>query len=327
MDLLVVENGDGLMFGPDGQPAVANVDDDQDGVTDEIDENPFRAPTTTASGYGPPFRAGLDHRPGVASVDDDGNGTTDDVGETCWSGSDDGDDTRFIPVRGPAIRGNISDTDAVLGWISPTSSASLFCIYEIVNANLFRLEGNNEISPGFYSPYVHYNYVFCASGTCYGGMLWVEDDISNPAEIQGPMMNTLHSDPEDSIFGFYFSNGYEDGEDHDVFHRNEANLGNSNFSDTFWVVSGNPMVYPHFPSSSADLDGDRDVDGNDFLTFSLCFNGSLKAPQSGCATLGADMDRDGDVDGFDFTTWSLCHNGSLKRPQAACMTPNLTSCP
>ena len=102
---------------------------------------------------------------------------------------------------------------------------------------------------------------------------------------------------------------------------------NSNVSHKFWIVSGNAMTYPYFPSLTEDLDGDRDVDGNDFLTFSLCYNGSLKPPQSGCANLDADLDNDGDVDGFDFTTWSLCHNGSLKRPQPACMPPNLTSCP
>jgi hypothetical protein len=104
-------------------------------------------------------------------------------------------------------------------------------------------------------------------------------------------------------------------------------FGNSNFDNTFWVISGNPAQYPHFPSLKEDLDGDRDVDGNDFLTFSLCFNGSLKAPQSGCANIDADVDGDGDVDGNDFLTWSLCHNGSLKRPAAGCMPAVLTSCP
>ena len=108
--------------------------------------------------------------------------------------------------------------------------------------------------------------------------------------------------------------------------RQSQYLGNGNFGNTFWVISGDPSQYPHFPSLNADLDGDRDVDGNDFLVFSLCYNGSLRAPQSGCSNSDADMDGDGDVDGFDFTTWSLCHNGSLKRPQASCMAPILTSC-
>ena len=34
----------------------------------------------------------------------------------------------------------------------------------------------------------------------------------------------------------------------------------------------------------SDVNGDGDVDGNDFITFSLCYNGSLKPPTSGCET-------------------------------------------
>ena len=67
-----------------------------------------------------------------------------------------------------------------------------------------------------------------------------------------------------------------------------------------------------------DLDGDNDVDGFDFTTFSLCYNGSLKPLNSGCANVNADLDGDDDVDGFDFTTFSLCYNGSLRPPQSGC---------
>ena len=154
-------------------------------------------------------------------------------------------------------------------------------------------------------------------------MMWVEDDISNPAEMLGPAVTTLHPTNTGNKMGlatFQLT-------DPPAYVRRLNFLGNTNFSDTFWIVSGHPAQYPYFPSLNEDLDGDRDVDGNDFLTFSLCYNGSLKPPQSGCANTNADLDGDNDVDGFDFTTWSLCHNGSLKRPQPSCMPPILTNCP
>ena len=37
-------------------------------------------------------------------------------------------------------------------------------------------------------------------------------------------------------------------------------------------------------------------------------------PQSGCVNVDADLDEDGDVDGNDFLTFSLCFNGSLNPP-------------
>jgi hypothetical protein len=74
-------------------------------------------------------------------------------------------------------------------------------------------------------------------------------------------------------------------------------------------------------SPRSDINGDGDVDGDDFLTFSLCYNGSLKLPQSGCQSLCSDIDGDNDVDGFDFTTFSLCYNGSLKPPTSGCESP------
>jgi hypothetical protein len=67
-----------------------------------------------------------------------------------------------------------------------------------------------------------------------------------------------------------------------------------------------------------DLDFDGDVDGNDFLTFSLCYNGSFNPPQSGCPNTNADLDGDGDVNGNDFLTFSLCYNGSFNPPQSGC---------
>jgi hypothetical protein len=182
------------------------------------------------------------------------------------------------------------------------------------------------LNPGFYDPFVNYNYMFCGHGTCYGAMMWTEGDMSNPNEIIGPTQNSLHNAPEDSQVGlgaFNINSGRY------ALLENAMHQGNTVFSDKFWVIGGDPMAYPHFPSIKADLDGDKDVDGNDFLTFSLCYNGALKAPQSGCANLDADMNGDSDVDGFDFTTWALCHNGALKRPQPSCMpsgVPDFYTC-
>lgn len=64
-----------------------------------------------------------------------------------------------------------------------------------------------------------------------------------------------------------------------------------------------------------DFDGDGDADGTDFMTFSSCFNGSLRPPKSSCQDPEADMDGDEDVDGYDFMTFSSCFNGSLRFPK------------
>lgn len=66
---------------------------------------------------------------------------------------------------------------------------------------------------------------------------------------------------------------------------------------------------------ASDLDGDGDVDGHDFITFSFCFNGSLRPPKPTCETPWADLDLDGHVDGTDFMSFSSCFNGSLRPPK------------
>ena len=66
--------------------------------------------------------------------------------------------------------------------------------------------------------------------------------------------------------------------------------------------------------SLGDLDDDGDVDGEDFMTFSNCFNGSLNPPLPSCGCPHADIDGDNDVDGNDFLTFSNCFNGSLNPP-------------
>lgn len=65
---------------------------------------------------------------------------------------------------------------------------------------------------------------------------------------------------------------------------------------------------------SADLDGDGDVDGQDFMDFSVCFNGSLRAPKPGCKNAILDLDGDGDVDGQDYMKFSRCYNGPFRSP-------------
>jgi hypothetical protein len=196
---------------------------------------------------------------------------------------------------------------------------------ELLSGTVSVIESSNEAGSKFYDPNIHYNYIFCASGTCYGAIMWVGMDIANPAELLGPAGNTNHTG---NVVGFLNNHSATDDLSREGgFLRRARWVGNANFGNAFWIVSGDPKTYPYFPSLGEDLDGDKDVDGNDFLKFSLCYNGSLRPPQSGCGNPAADLDGDNDVDGFDFTTWSLCHNGSLKRPQAACMPPILTGCP
>jgi hypothetical protein len=64
-----------------------------------------------------------------------------------------------------------------------------------------------------------------------------------------------------------------------------------------------------------DIDMDGDVDGVDFLTFGVCFNGSLRPPSPGCTSGLTDIDGDSDVDGNDFLTFASCFNGSLNPPR------------
>jgi hypothetical protein len=150
-------------------------------------------------------------------------------------------------------------------------------------------------------------------------VLQVRTDISNPVETIGPVMNLNHTGPTANVAGTIFM---QNSRPIYQYIRQNYVIGNRNVSDAFWVVSGNPALY--YPSPSADLDDDKDVDGFDFLTFSNCYNGSNKLSLAACASRQADSDRDGDVDGFDFLTFSNCHNGANRRPLAACFPPNLT---
>jgi hypothetical protein len=314
------------MRGPDGKPGVANVDDDLDGTTDENNESPGARTTIVAGGYGngdgTGFHAGVDGTPGAAGVDDDGNGIVDDVGETSWPGTDDGDDVQryvwYVVINGDVQRTRFMqiNVDVFAGAIGQ----DVFALREIYDGATHVVEWSNEVSATFYKAYKHYNWVLCASGSCYGAQLWTEADLANPDETLGPVINTQHTAPTADKVGF----GAYQGTTPRSYLRQMNWMTNTNFSDRYWVVSGNPAQY--YPSPSPDLDGDRDVDGFDFLTFSNCYNGSNKPPLAACANARADLDRDGDVDGFDFLTFSNCYNGSNRKPLAACFPPNLTAC-
>jgi hypothetical protein len=309
-------------LGPDGQPGIAGVDDDIDGTTDETNEILAARPTTVQGGYGnrngTGFQAGRDAAPGVAGVDDDGSGIVDDIGETGWPGSDDGDDLARH-LWWILLDCNLGASKTMYLNMDVGGTNDVFALREVLGISYPALQNSDSIGAGFYQLNVHYNWVFCTSGSCYGAELWTASDMANPAEVLGPLSNSRHTGPNDNLVAM----GFVHNKDSIMYLRQMRFLGNSNFNDTFWVVSGNPTLY--YPSPSADLDKDKDVDGFDFLTFSNCYNGSNRAPLAACTNGNADLDKDGDVDGFDFLTFSNCYNGSNRRPLTACFPPNLTT--
>jgi len=313
-------------FGQDALPGIGGVDDDLDGTTDEEDESPALRPSPINGGYGDPadpesYPAGQDARPGVANVDDDGNGVTDDIGETGDPAGDAGDDRQRIFLYA-YMRADLASSSAIFVNIDPGAGGGgedAFSLRQFIGLSEIVAETANEIGPDFYTPYTQYNYAFCSSGTCFGAQLWTGGNIANPAETLGPLVNSLHDSPTATLVALAAAH------DARLYLRQIAHCGNRNFSDSFWVISGDPIVF--YPSVSADFDGDRDVDVQDFLTFSGCFNGALNPPTAACANGQADLDNDGDVDVNDFLSFSTCFNGALNRPRAACFPPDLTACP
>jgi len=67
----------------------------------------------------------------------------------------------------------------------------------------------------------------------------------------------------------------------------------------------------------ADLDGDGDVDLNDFTQLQACFNGPNRPPSDFCA-VPADFDSDTDVDLNDFSVFQSCFNGPNRPPATGC---------
>jgi len=70
-----------------------------------------------------------------------------------------------------------------------------------------------------------------------------------------------------------------------------------------WQVSVESLV---------DLDGDGDVDQEDFGAFQVCFSGSAHPCEARCEE--ADLDSDGDVDGADFSMFQACMGGANQTP-------------
>jgi len=70
---------------------------------------------------------------------------------------------------------------------------------------------------------------------------------------------------------------------------------------------------------AADLDGDGDVDDDDFAVFKQCYKGSGNEPNSYGGGRGwiADLDCDGDVDGSDYVLFAHCYNGPGHPPRDA----------
>lgn len=315
--------------GPDNLGGMPGFDDDGDMLIDEPDEALALVATAGNRGYGPPFPGGLDGAPGIAGVDDDGNGLIDEVGETGALGSDDGDDNQGRVYWAPVMRGNMQTTSGIWTDIDPGSGGdNLFSIRDIINAQETLIEATDEIAPGFYAANTSYSYQFCGSGDWYGAMLWTGIDMANPNEVVGPVLAPGHTNPGDEVVGFLNVSATADptaaGARY-AFLRQAKWTGCPNYHRRYWVIGdGGGLAYAE-PYATADLDMDGDVDGMDFLQFSLCFNGSLRPPKPICAYRVADLDLDGDVDGLDFIKFSNCFNGSLRPPKTACRPANLTA--
>ncbi len=87
-------------------------------------------------------------------------------------------------------------------------------------------------------------------------------------------------------------------------------LASLTFALTARVAAGNCNEPP------VDLDGDGDVDLNDFASLQACFNGPNRPVSAGC--LCADGDGDADVDLTDFARFQACFNGPNHPPKPTC---------
>jgi len=284
-----------LFGGADGLPGVGGLDDDGNGLVDISDV------------------------PGVFGIDDDRDGVTDELGEMQFDQNEIGlgDDTddiaglqgMFLGMRGDAGSGSLG----IGVFMDPQSAVDQFALSQTANFTSTRLEANNEIGIGFYTAGTRYSFSLCASGSCYGATLWVGDNVGNPVETVGPVVNTDFLNKavfKDVAWGtVQIFNGYY------TTLQNMTLLTNQTYDNKFWVLEGGIL-----PTVPADRDADGDVDGIDFTTFASCFNKSGNPPRTlGCSPGDAsafDADGDGDVDGIDFTIFASCFNKSGNAPRA-----------
>ncbi len=75
---------------------------------------------------------------------------------------------------------------------------------------------------------------------------------------------------------------------------------------------------PHdTPSWASVLDGDTDVDREDFRLFEACWSGP-GVPQNDPACEKARLDQDSDVDQSDFGIWQRCYSGENNPAEPNC---------
>ena len=113
----------------------------------------------------------------------------DDQGEIGWPGFDDSDDGCGLLSFGVTMRmrfgvPSVERLGIVLD-MAPAADEVSFAIKGMYDVGVERelVETRDEIMPGFYDVFTHYNYVFCASGTCYGVQLWIKADMASPHDI------------------------------------------------------------------------------------------------------------------------------------------------
>jgi hypothetical protein len=321
--------GEYLTLGSDGCPGTCGVDDDGNGITDWL------VPVTIDYDTYDDDQDGTTDEIGAAGVDDNANGVTDEPGEADqvpdlgdYGFGDDSDDITGEVLTLIAMRANVGSITALCLMVDASFNDGQFQMQDVFLAQFADVgSGPDEIGPDFYQANQHYSYAFCASGSCYGAQLWLDDDIANPVETVGPGVNTEHLDKNtDNEMAVIFIQAQSG-----LFtpFSNKTMSGNKYLGDQFWIIQGPPGEEDVIVGS--DRDADFDVDGVDFSVFASCFNKAGNPPRTlGCSATDAeafDADGDGDVDGVDFSRFASCFNKAGNPPRAAGCLPNLTACP
>ena len=79
----------------------------------------------------------------IAGTDDDNNGTTDDYAETCWPGSDDGDDD-VLPQPLYLMDASAITSSFMCVAMNPRSDYDLFTFVSVRDAQYIRVEQQDE---------------------------------------------------------------------------------------------------------------------------------------------------------------------------------------